>query len=122
MSRGPAAIALTVGILTLCTHASAQEVYWPGNGVSLPVMVHEVRRPYTPEALTAKVEGRVLLESVVLADGTIGDVRVLTSLDTAHGLDQRAVEAMKQWRFEPGKKEGKAVAVRIACEMQFTLK
>src|SRR5436309_14528701 len=66
---------------------SAQQVYVPGDGVSLPVVSKEVKPTYTPEARAAKIQGQVLLEAVVLADGTVGATNVLRSLDTEFGLD-----------------------------------
>lgn len=100
----------------------AAQVYDPGNGITLPVVVRQVQAHYTPAAMTARLEGTVVLQSVVLADGTVGDVRVLQSLDTEHGLDDQAIAAMKQWIFRPGQRVGKPVAVRILCEMKFTLR
>jgi TonB family protein len=105
--------------------ASAQQagetrVYKPGDGVSAPVLVREVRPQYTPDAKAAKIQGVVTLECVVKTDGTIGDVEVTTSLDA--GLDQEAIKAVKQWRFEPGTKDGKPVPVLITLEMTFTLR
>ena len=102
--------------------ARAQEVFKPGNGVSLPTVVSEVKPDYTPEAQAARIEGVVLLEAVVLADGKVGDVTVTQSLDSKFGLDQQAVKATKQWTFKPGLKDGKPVAVRVHVEMTFTLK
>ena len=63
----------------------------------------------------------VLLSVVVLADGTVGDVTVTRSLDTQYGLDAEAVKAAKQWLFNPGQKDGVAVAVKVTIEMTFTL-
>lgn len=100
----------------------AGPVYPPGNGVSLPVVQKQVQPDYTQEAKDAHIEGTVFLMAVVLADGTVGDVRVERSLDATYGLDEQAVRAMKQWLFTPGKKDGKAVAVRIGVEMTFNLK
>ena len=100
----------------------AQDVFQPGNFVSLPAVVKQVQPDYTPEAKAARIEGTVLLNTVVLADGTIGDVAVARSLDRTLGLDQQAVKAMKQWEFTPGMKDGKTVAVRVQVEMAFTLK
>src|SRR6266550_246579 len=85
----------------------AQEVYKPGNGVSLPSVVTQVRPEYTPEAKAARIEGVVALNVVVLADGKVGDVKVTRSLDSTLGLDQQAVKALKQWVFKPGMKDGK---------------
>ena len=100
----------------------AQEVFQPGNGVSLPTVVTPVSPQYTPEAMAARIEGTVVLSTVALADGAIGEVTVPQSLDNTLGLDEQAVKAMKQWRFKPGMKDGKPVAVRISVEMHFTLK
>jgi len=95
-------------------------VYKPGDGVSAPILVKQVKPQYTAKAKDAKVQGTVLIECVVETDGTVGDVKVTKSLD--EDLDQEAIKAVKQWRFEPGKKDGKAVRVQITLEMTFTLK
>jgi protein TonB len=100
----------------------AQEVFNPGNGVSFPTVVKEVKPDYTPEAKAARIQGNVLLATVVLADGSVGDVTVSRSLDSTFGLDQQAVKAAKQWVFKPGMKDGKPVAVRVNIELTFTLK
>jgi TonB family protein len=118
------ALALTVGatLTTLGAQGSAPQVYAPGNGVSLPVVLKEVRPEYTQAAKDARIQGNVVLECVVLADGTIGGVSVTRSLDNVFGLDQEAVKAAKQWLFKPGTKDGKPVAVRVSIELTFTLK
>jgi len=95
-------------------------VYTPGDGVSAPVLVKEVKPQYTPEAKKAKIQGVVTLECVVQPDGTVGDVRVTKALNP--GLDQEAIKAVKQWRFKPGHKDGKAVPVLMTIEMTFTLR
>ena len=100
----------------------ASTVYVPGNGVSLPQVVKQVKAEYTNEAKQNRIEGKVLLDVVVLADGKVGDVKVTESLDSLYGLDKNAVAAMKQWEFKPGLKDGKPVAVRIAVEIHYTLK
>lgn len=95
-------------------------VYKPGQGVTAPVLLKEVKPRYTVEAKAAKIQGTVLLECVVQPDGTIGNVEVTKPLDD--GLDEEAIRAVRQWRFEPGKKDGKPVPVRITLEMTFTLR
>jgi periplasmic protein TonB len=97
-------------------------IYVPGNGVSLPQVVKQVKADYTEEAKQNRIEGKVGLEAVVLANGTVGDVKVVQSLDSVYGLDKNAVAAMKQWEFKPGTKDNKPVAVRIHVEMAYTLK
>jgi len=94
----------------------------PGNGVSLPMVVKEVKPTYTPEAQAAKIEGSVIVEAVVTTNGTVGDVRVVQSLDTKYGLDDQALKAAKQWIFKPGMKDGQPVAVQIAIELTFHLR
>ena len=97
-------------------------IYTPGNGVSLPQPTKQVKAEYTTEAMQNRIEGKVGLDVVVLAEGTVGDVKVSESLDTVYGLDKNAVAAMKQWEFKPGMKDGKAVAVRVHVIINFTLK
>ncbi|MCC7418063.1 MAG: energy transducer TonB [Acidobacteria bacterium] len=97
-------------------------VYRPGNGVELPKILREVKPQYTSEAMRAKVQGTVLLECVVKADGSIGDVQVIRSLDRSFGLDEEAIKAARQWRFVPGTRLGTPVAVLVTIELTFTLR
>lgn len=97
-------------------------VYKPGDGVSLPSVIRRVNPDYTKEAMDQRIEGRVALDCVVRADGTVSDIKVARSLDSVYGLDRKAMEALAQWEFKPGMKDGKAVAVQITVEMNFTLK
>jgi protein TonB len=96
--------------------------YRPGNGVNLPQPVREVKPQYTADAMRAKVQGTVLLECVVLPDGSVGSVEVVRSLDSTFGLDQEAIKAAKQWRFRPGTRFGEPVAVLVTIELTFTLR
>jgi TonB family protein len=97
-------------------------VYQPGNGVSNPRVLREVKPQYTSDAMRAKVQGTVLLECIVRPDGTVGDVHVLRSLDPTFGLDQEAIKAAKAWRFAPGLLKGEPVNVQVTIELQFTLR
>jgi len=94
----------------------------PGNGVELPQPLREVKPQYTAEAMRAKVQGTVLLECVVLPDGSVGNVEVVKSLDPTFGLDSEAIKAAKQWRFRPGTRFGEPVAVLVTIELTFTLR
>lgn len=96
--------------------------FQPGNGVLTPVPIREVKPQYTAEAMRAKVQGVVLLECVVLPDGTVGQVDVVRSLDPTFGLDAEAVKAARQWRFRPGTRFGEPVAVLVTIELTFTLR
>jgi periplasmic protein TonB len=96
--------------------------YRPGNGVEIPRLIREVKPQYTADAMRAKIQGVVWLECIVLPDGTVGDVRVTRSLDSTFGLDQEAIRAAKQWRFQPGTRFGEPVPVLISIELSFTLR
>ena len=72
--------------------------------------------------MRAKIQGTVVLEVVVLPDGTIGDVTVTKSLDPVFGLDAQAIAAARQWRFTPGTRFGEPVAVALAIELLFNLR
>ena len=117
-----AGLLVFVALMLGAAAATAQGTpYRAGNGVSAPTLVKEVKPTYTPEAKAAKIEGVVVTSAVVLADGTVGDVKVTKSLDTKFGLDEQAVKAEKQWVFKPGMKDGKPVAVQVTIELSFTL-
>jgi protein TonB len=118
-------IALGFGAVAFGAVGYAQEpsrVYQPGDGVTMPVIVREVKPEYTSEARKARIQGTVTLDVVVVEDGTVGEVKVTRSLDEEYGLDEQAVKAVKQWRFKPGTRDGKPVPVRVSVEMTFTLK
>ena len=97
-------------------------VYRPGSGIINPRVLREIKPQYTADAMRAKVQGTVLLECVVLPDGSVGRVDVVKSLDSTFGLDQEAVKAARQWRFQPGTRFGEPVAVLVTIELTFTLR
>ena len=73
--------------------------------------ITRVEPEYTPEAQAKRREGIVLWDGVVMADGTVGDVVVVHSLDAVSGLNREAVKAFKRWRFTPGTAAGRLSAV-----------
>jgi protein TonB len=96
--------------------------YRPGNGVISPRLLQEVKPGYTGEAMRAKIQGVVLMEAVVMPDGSIGPVTITRSLDPTFGLDQEAIRTVRKWRFAPGTRFGKPVPVLVEIEMTFTLR
>jgi TonB family protein len=96
--------------------------YHPGNGVTLPRVLVEVKPQYTSDAMRAKVQGTVLLECIVRSDGSVGDVQVVRSLDSTFGLDSEAIKAARKWRFAPGVRMGEPVPVVVTIELTFTLR
>jgi periplasmic protein TonB len=97
-------------------------VYRAGNGVTNPVVLREVRPAYTSDAMRARVQGAVFVECIVRPDGSVGDARVLRSLDSMFGLDLEAIKAARQWRFRPGTRLGEPVPVVVTIELDFTLR
>ncbi len=108
-SRGPGA-----------AQSAGEQTYKPGNGVTNPVVIKDVKPVYTEGAMRRRVQGLVGFSCVVRADGKVGECTVTRSLDAE--LDQQALKAMNEWQFKPGTKDGKPVAVEIAVEMAFKLR
>jgi len=94
-------------------------VFRVGGGVSSPELVYKVDPEYSEQARKSKYQGTVVLNLVVQRDGSVRDIRVMTSLGM--GLDEKAIEAVKQWRFRPGQKGGQAVDVSAVIEVTFRL-
>ena len=90
-------------------------------GLVAPKVIREVKPKYTAEAMRAKIQGRVKVQVVVGTDGRVDRARVLESLDKDLGLDEAALAAIKQWTFEPGKLNGKAVPVASDLVIEFRL-
>ena len=96
-------------------------VYRAGGTVSSPRLVNEVKPRYTNEALLNRIQGTVVLEAVVTSDGCTSQIRVVRSLD-ALGLDQEAVAAVAQWRFDPGRLGTVPVDVLVTIVLDFTIR
>jgi TonB family protein len=94
--------------------------YRPGSGVEPPRLLREVKAEYTEDARRRGITGDVVLEIVVRRDGSVGDVRIMQGLGA--GLDQRAVQAVRQWRFDPARRQGVAVDVLVEVAVEFMLR
>jgi TonB family protein len=94
--------------------------YRAGSGVSPPRLLREVKAIYTDEARRRGTTGNVLLEIVITRDGSVGDVSVRRGLGA--GLDQRAVDAVRQWKFSPARRLGEPVDVIVEVAVEFTLR
>jgi protein TonB len=91
-----------------------------GSGIEPPRLLREVKAIYTDEARRRGITGDVDLEIVVRRDGTVEDVRVLRGLDA--GLDQRAVAAVRAWKFTPARRQSEPVDVIVEVSVEFTLR
>lgn len=94
-------------------------VYKVGGGISAPQAISTPDPAYTEEARNAKTQGTCVLWLIVDDQGRPRDIRVVRGL--GFGLDARAVEAVKQWRFQPAMKDGRPVNVQISVEVGFRL-
>ena len=94
--------------------------YRPGSGIQPPRLLSEVKPDYTEAARQGNFEGNVLLEIIVRRNGSVGDVRILRSLDA--GLDERAVWAVRQWQFAPARRLGEPVEVVVQVSVDFKLR
>jgi len=94
--------------------------YRPGSGIEPPRLLREVRADYTEEARQRGLSGDVVLEIVVRRDGSVGDVKILRGL--ASGLNDRAVQAVRQWRFAPARRVGTPVDVIVEVAVEFKLR
>jgi len=94
-------------------------VYKVGGGISAPQAISAPDPDYTEEARRAKKQGTCVLWLIVDAAGRPRDIKVVRGLGL--GLDAKALEAVRQWRFQPALKDGKPVDVQISVEVEFHL-
>lgn len=90
-----------------------------GGGVSAPVVVHSVEPEFTPEARAANFQGSVSIQLIVDSQGNPQNVRVIRHLGM--GLDEKAIEAVRQYRFKPALYQGHPVAVQMVVDVDFHL-
>jgi TonB family protein len=93
--------------------------YRVGGGVSSPRAIYDPEPEYSEEARKAKYQGTVVLWVVIGSDGRAKDLRVQRSLGM--GLDEKALEAVRKWRFAPALKDGRPVPVQVNIEVSFRL-
>jgi TonB family protein len=94
-------------------------VYRVGNGISAPSLLSKVEPQYTQEARAGKIQGTSLLMVEIGPDGIARNITIQRSLEP--GLDQKAIDAVTQWRFRPGTKDGVPVTVAATIEVNFRL-
>jgi TonB family protein len=112
---------ITIGLLSGKPQAPDQDgVYKVGEGITAPKVIYKIDPSYTDVATAAKVNGTVVLQMVIGTDGQAHDVQVVRGIGS--GLDEQAVLAVDQWRFDPALKDGEPVKVRATIEVNFRLK
>jgi TonB family protein len=93
--------------------------YQIGGNISPPRVSIKVEPDYTEEARHARFAGTVIVFVVVDSNGEPRNLRVIRPLGL--GLDEKAIEAVSQWKFQPGLKDGEAVAVQATIEVNFRM-
>ena len=97
-----------------------QKLYRPRGGVTAPMLLSKVAPEYSAEARAAKYQGMVVLYIEISPDGKPHNLKVLRSLGL--GLDEKAMEAVNQWRFRPGSRDGQSVNTQATVEIGFSLR
>ena len=127
---------ITAAVLILCSTLLAQNtpdkpptatsgqtqetVYKVGkDGVTAPRSIYTPPAEFSEQARREKYQGVVTLSAIVTSAGAVADVRVISG--AGMGLDEKAIEAVRRWKFKPAMKDGKPVAVQIAVQVSFTL-
>ena len=90
-----------------------------GGDLIAPRLIYKIEPDYTPDAQNRRVQGTVVLYAEVRPNGTADNIRIIKSIDTE--LDRNAIQAVRQWRFEPGTKSGQPVTVAANVEVNFRL-
>jgi protein TonB len=94
-----------------------EQVYDLGEGIAPPRVVYQINPAFAGGSRGIRIVGSVAVGMVVSSEGLPKDLHIVRGLDK--DIDQSALEAMKQWRFDPARKDGKAIAVRVTIEIHF---
>ena len=89
-----------------------------GGDIKMPTKIRDVAPDYPQIAQRAGIDGFVIIEAVIATDGTVRDARVLRSIPL---LDRAALDAVRQWRYEPTRLNGVIVPVMVTVTVQFRL-
>ena len=92
----------------------------PGSGIEPPRVLREVKADYTEQARRQGIAGEVVLEVLVRRDGSVAEVKVVRGLPG--GLNERASDAVRQWRFAPARRFGRPVDVTVEVAVEFRLR
>jgi periplasmic protein TonB len=92
-------------------------VYRAHGNVTTPLLIHSVEQEYTEAARNAKISGNVLVNLIVEPNGNPSHIRVVRGLGM--GLDEKAIQAVQQYKFKPGMKDGKPVRVELNISLNF---
>jgi TonB family protein len=109
----------TVGLRNGSAQGAPDHVYTMAEGVAAPKVLYKEDPQYTEQARADKVAGTVLVTVVIGTDGLVHDINIVKGIGA--GLDEKAIEALTKWHFQPGTLNGEPVAVRANIEINFRL-
>jgi TonB family protein len=107
----------TEGLMKVVREAG--ETFSVRGGVSAPICIYSPNPPYSDEARKARLSGTVVVQVIVDAAGKVRDARVVKPLGL--GLDEKAVETIRTWRFKPAMRNGIPVNVRMLVQVAFSI-
>jgi len=129
LAAGTALMAVLLGVTPAAWQQAGQETDAFVGGahriteadVVAPVLVKQHAPRYTSEAMRAKIQGVVIVEAVIAADGAVARTRIKESLDAEYGLDANALEAIHQWEFKPGTYKSDPAAILVELKIEYRL-
>lgn len=108
-----------LSVLSAAAFQGERRIYRIGGPIAAPKPLHRENPKYTQEARSAAIEGEVLLSVIIEADGSVSEPKVIRGLNP--GLDRHAMEAVRQWRFDPSRKDGSPVPVWAHIALSYRL-
>lgn len=109
----------TAFLVLIAAAATLWSQTFPSPNTNQPTVIQKVDPEYTPEAKAAGVRGTVLLAITITTDGVADQITLIKGL--SYGLDEKAVECMRKWRFKPDLRDGEPVPVKAQIEVNFRL-
>ena len=112
-------LVVTADHMDLSKSADNEKVFDISNSeIEKPVAIYNPIPPYTEEAKKARAEGLVVLQAIIRKDGSVDSFKVLQGV--GYGLDESAIRTIaKEWKFVPGKLNGKPVDILVNIEVSF---
>jgi TonB family protein len=105
--------------LTVLVNGVREPVYKVADGVKPPQAIYQPEPTFSDEARKRKVDGTVTLGVIIASAGNTTHLRVLQG--RGYGLDEKAIEAVRTWKFQPATVDGSPVTVMVAVEVSFVL-
>lgn len=109
------------GTTVPATPARGQGRGAPASSATAPVAIYTTKPQYTEDGRKNRIQGTVILDVTILDNGTIDPSSIKVVRGMGYGLDERAIETVREWRFTPGTRDGKPVATSAKLEVTYRL-